>query len=84
MLIIIILLPAVFLSSACTQMRTDDNASHEEAPVNAIDIKTDDIAEQSQDYEPEQISIGESEMWRVKLLSAEMTSSLITTRASLQ
>ena len=83
--LIIILLLTAFLISACAQPQTERNVGTETAYANtAAEIKSDDIKEQQQNHESEQIRIGESEMWRVKLLSADMTSSLITTRAALQ
>jgi len=86
LLLIITLLLTVFLFSACASQPADSIQNDTEEAADVADTMSEASGEDTTSYQQttEQASIGESEMWRVELLSADMTDSLITTRAALQ
>jgi len=74
-IILLLVLSVIALVSSCSANGRDaDNSTGQNI----------DLTSAANSSSEETLSIGESEMWRVEILSAEMTESLITTMAALQ
>jgi len=87
-LVLILIAVMLIMITACNGAQSDDlPAANDVSEAASVPEESEEsAAPTSRDAEPimEQMTVAQSEMWRVELVTAELTDSLLTTRVALQ